>query len=428
MELERSEGIPRPPVHIWNERRITILVIYLSALIPGITMILFPAAGPILTDPAHYGLSNTQYGMLFAVQIIASISSSVLITHFGHKIRTRHILQTGLVSSLLSMLILVALGSTWSTTLPSEFATLAFLAMLLSSVFIGMGVGFSVTALNAYGFDLFRNHADAAVAGIHVVVGVGQMGAPLVFTLFLSMGFWWGAPLVIAVIVIVLLGMQMNIPMHLSTERDVLSNPPMPITPSSTATRRPKLPGSIWLYVAVAFLYGACEGTFGNWTAIYVEQDLGLPIEQAGMGLAAFWGMIMLGRLVFMVIALRFQLQGLHIIAPGVLCVTFFVFPLLTGFVHTILALGVAGLACSFLFPLSVSLASNERPDLCVTISSTIVAGASLGIGFSANSIGLVRDTLCLPLIFQLSSGYALLMVVLATYLAVIRRRQRHEG
>ncbi|NJP04206.1 MAG: hypothetical protein HC837_00540 [Chloroflexaceae bacterium] len=53
-------------------------------------------------------------------------------------------------------------------------------------------MGLAVTALNAYAFDFFRSYADAAVNALHVMAGVGQVGAALILSLFRDLGFWWG--------------------------------------------------------------------------------------------------------------------------------------------------------------------------------------------------------------------------------------------
>jgi hypothetical protein len=40
-------------------------VVNLAGLVQGITLVTFPAASSIFTDPTEYDLSNTQYGAMF---------------------------------------------------------------------------------------------------------------------------------------------------------------------------------------------------------------------------------------------------------------------------------------------------------------------------------------------------------------------------
>ena len=44
----------------------------------GIALVTFPAASTILTDPAEYDLSSTQYAGLFLPQVITAIAASLL--------------------------------------------------------------------------------------------------------------------------------------------------------------------------------------------------------------------------------------------------------------------------------------------------------------------------------------------------------------
>ncbi len=53
-------------------------VVNLAGLVQGITLVTFPAAGTIFTDPTEYDLSNTQYGAMFLPQVLTAIVTSLL--------------------------------------------------------------------------------------------------------------------------------------------------------------------------------------------------------------------------------------------------------------------------------------------------------------------------------------------------------------
>ncbi len=188
------------------------------------------------------------------------------------------------------------------------------------------------------------------------------------------------------------------------------------MAPVQGVKNRP-LPGRIWLYAALVFLYGVCEATFGNWSPIYLEQDAGLSISEAALALSVFWGMVTAGRALFVLTAIWFRPQALHVVSPFVVAAAFLVLPSVAGFLPSMLGLALAGLALSFFFPLSVSLASAEEPGLATAVSGTLVAALMLGTGCSAILVGFVRETLGLPLIFRLSSLYALSMAAIVVYL-----------
>ena len=53
-------------------------VVYAAGVVQGIALVTFPAASTILTDPAEYDLSSTQYGALFLPQVITAITAALL--------------------------------------------------------------------------------------------------------------------------------------------------------------------------------------------------------------------------------------------------------------------------------------------------------------------------------------------------------------
>ncbi|HRV95976.1 MAG TPA: hypothetical protein P5526_27740, partial [Anaerolineae bacterium] len=118
----------------------------------------------------------------------------------------------------------------------------------------------------------------------------------------------------------------------------------------------------------------------------------------------------------------RFNSQPFYLVAPWVVGAAFVALPVVSGFGSHIVILAVAGLALSFFFPLSVSLASAEVPALAATVSGTMVAAIMLGAGFSANVVGLLSEPVGLATIFQFSSLYAFAMAGIVFYLALTKR------
>ena len=53
-------------------------MVYAAGVVAGIALVTFPAASTVLTDPAEYDLSSTQYGALFLPQVIAAIAAALL--------------------------------------------------------------------------------------------------------------------------------------------------------------------------------------------------------------------------------------------------------------------------------------------------------------------------------------------------------------
>lgn len=377
-----------------------IIATYGSSLLQGIALITFPAAGPLLTDPAFHGLSDAQFGALFVPQILAAIVASTLAGRLAPRLGAGRVLGIGLAADVVAMVLLAA------STLLLDGA--AYPLLLVATAAVGAGFGFAITSLNALVFDRFRATSDTAVTALHVCAGVGQVGAALLLGLFIGLGAWWGAPLTVAGALVAMLAFQL--PLGLRLESVTAGSGPVAFT---------RLPLTVWGFVGAVFLYGTLEGTFGNWGPIYLEQDAGLAMGQAALGLSIFWAMVTTGRVLFALLALRRSPRVLYAVAPAVVGGVLLILPILDGTAANLVAIGVAGLAMSFFFPYSVSLASAVEPRHAETISGLLVAALMLGTGYGATSVGLLRGPSDLATVLQLSTLYAAVMVLLA--IALIR-------
>ena len=365
----------------FSDRNRTIGAVYLSGLLVGISLILFPSAGPLFTDPKFHNLNSGQFGALFTPQIITAITTSSLIAALASRTSMKRILQFGLGFTALAMVLLVlshlAIGS-----------DRAFYILLGATGAIGAGFGFTISALNAYAFDLFPGKEDSAVTAIHVMTGLGQVGAALILSMFVGLNRWWGAPLLIAIAVALMFVFQLGLSLRLRSEVD---------KPRVEAQRgRRGLPLRVWLFGVVTFTYGAIEGTFGNWTPIYLEESAGLNVANAALGLSLFWASVTVGRVLFAA-ATRLNVKPLFYVTPFIVGAVFLLLPSVSGAAANFSTLMAAGLALSFFFPYSISLGSAEFPALTALVSGTLVAGLQMGNGISANLVGIAGENTATP-------------------------------
>jgi Na+/H+-dicarboxylate symporter len=81
-----------------------------------------------------------------------------------------------------------------------------------------------------------------------------------------------------------------------------------------------------------------------------------------------------------------------------------------------VLAFGLAGLACSAFFPLSISFGGGEFPRLTALVSGELIAFYQVGYGIAAFGTGSLLDTTGVPLstIYAGASLVAVAMIVLA--------------
>jgi MFS-type transporter involved in bile tolerance (Atg22 family) len=81
-------------------------VVNLAGLVQGITLVTFPAASSIFTDPTEYDLSNTQYGAMFLPQVVTAIATSLLGARLADRISSKQVLLVGLAANITAMVLL----------------------------------------------------------------------------------------------------------------------------------------------------------------------------------------------------------------------------------------------------------------------------------------------------------------------------------
>ena len=124
----------------------------------GSSLVTFPAASTILTDPDEYDLSSSQYGTLFLPQVVTAIAAALLGAGLAGRFGTKRVYLAGLMAGLVSMALLLV----------SQFFTddtaVAFALLLLATACLGVG----------FGLDRARpEHVDGGVPP-----GPGRPGRP----------------------------------------------------------------------------------------------------------------------------------------------------------------------------------------------------------------------------------------------------------
>src|SRR6476469_4137261 len=107
-------------------------VVNLAGLVQGITLVTFPAAGTIFTDPSEYDLSNTQYGAMFLPQVLTAIATSLLGSRLASRFSSKQVVLLGLGANLAAMLMLVV-----SSAFEGDSA--AYPMLLVATALLGTG-------------------------------------------------------------------------------------------------------------------------------------------------------------------------------------------------------------------------------------------------------------------------------------------------
>jgi MFS family permease len=383
-----------------TERR----VVYAAGVVQGIALVTFPAASTILTDPSEYDLSSTQYGTLFLPQVVTAITAALLSASLGGRIGTKRVYVVGLSASLAAMVLLLV-----SSFLTGD-ESLAYVLLLLATASLGAGFGFAVPALNTLTAAFNPDAVNRSILFLNALLGLGTVLAPVFVAIFDGLGFWWGLPLVVAVLLVLLLVVSVGLPLAVDAPRVAASS------------ERSGIPRRFWVYAGFAVLYGICETINGNWSQLDMT-DLGASTTEAALALTAFWGMVTLGRLLFAAVQRVFAARLTYHVLPFVLVVAFVLIALLPDDepVLGIVAFGLAGLGCSALLPLTISFGQSELTAFSAAAAGGIIAFYQLGYGIAAFGTGPLLDGGT-----ELSTVYAIaavVAVVMGLWSFVIARR-----
>jgi MFS family permease len=218
--------------------------VYAAGAVQGIVLVTFPAASTIFTSPDEYGLSNTQYGVLFLPQVATAITASLLGARFGRRFGTKRVYLAGLGCGLTAMLLLLI-----SAAFESNMSV-AFPLLLVATAFVGAGFGLAVPALNLLTAAFHPAAVESSVLVLNALLGLGTALAPVFVAVYVGLGFWWGLPLTSAILLALLLADSLRLPLRIEARPEAARSAPARRashavsgstrpSPSSTACARP---------------------------------------------------------------------------------------------------------------------------------------------------------------------------------------------
>ena len=374
-------------------------VINLAGLVQGIVLVTFPATSTIFTSSKYYSLSGSQYGAMFLPQVVLAIAAALLGARLARRITTKRVYLVGLACSLVAMVMLLV-----SAFIKSDQA-IAYPLLLIATAFVGAGFGLTVPVLNIYAGLFHPTGVDSAVLVLNALLGLGTVLAPVFVAIFVGLGFWWGLPVLSAVLLAAVLTVSVRLPLQAHADKTADARPGQP---------RRDVPRKFWVYAAFITCYGICETMNGNWSGLEMTKRLGASATEASLALATFWGLVTVGRVLFAAVARWLPPRLTYRILPLVVVGAF----LLTGqlpagsAVAGIVVFGLAGLGCSALFPLSISFGEEELTAMSAAVAGGIIAFYQLGYGIAAFGVGPLQDAgVSLSAIF---GGTAIVAAVMA--------------
>jgi MFS family permease len=381
-------------------------VVYAAGAVQGVVLVTFPAASTIFTDPGRYGLSNTQYGTLFLPQVATAITASLLGAVLGRRFGAKRVYLAGLGCGLAAMVLLIVSQFFESNT------SVAFPLLLVATAFLGAGFGLTVPALNLLTAAFHPADVESSVLALNALLGVGTALAPVFVAIFVGLGFWWGLPLLSAILLGALIAGSLGLPLRIAAKE-------------RAARASAGIPRRFWVFAGFATLYGVCETVNGNWSQLDMTRELGASTTTAAIALTTFWAMVTVGRMLFAAIDRWVPVRTTYHVLPFVLAGSFGVIALLPAGATAagILAFGLAGLGCSALLPLTIGFGEKELAAIAAALAGGVIAFYQLGYGIAAFGVGPLLDGgVKLPAIYGASAVVAVAMGLVS--LAVTRSRE----
>ncbi|MBS4168965.1 MFS transporter [Parachlamydia sp. AcF125] len=347
--------------------------IYFAGLIQGLAVITFPAISPIFTDPYEFNLSTTAYGSLFIPEALLSIVFSAINPLICGKFGFKAVFLGGLLLTMLSMILLAA----------SPFAMhcplLSYALLLFATGAVGIGYGLVAPTLNATAALLNPSRVDFMLLMLNALSGAGTAVGPLFSAFSISIGCWWGLPLLLAVC----FGALFVFSLHLKLPGEKEDFKKKNYMANGISPR-------FWIFATFAFLYGIVETLNGNWLPIFMKKHMQASHDLQSLALAAFWGMATLGRVFFAVTKKAFRQEVIFQVFPFISMLAFITLALLPQGASylAITVSGLAGFGCSVLLPLLISFGSERLKSLASSVPGMVITFYLLGYGMAAFGVG----------------------------------------
>jgi predicted MFS family arabinose efflux permease len=291
----------------------------------------------------------------------------------------------------------------------------AYPIAVLGTSLLGLGAGVSAGPLNAYPQVLFPGRAEGAVVALHTITGAGLAFCPLLGAAAIDADAWIVFPLGL---------LALHVTATLGLERARL--PRVEPEHEGATPARPLGQPALWLFLAIAFLYGTTEQLFGNWGIVFLVEERGLSPAAAGAAAAAFWASVAAGRAGVFALLLRVPAGPVLPALTALMAAGALLVPLVNGPVLAVAFFALGGLGCGAVFPLSVALASRRFPAHRAFVSSLQFAALVSGLGVGSFGAGLLRSLAPLGSIYQLGAAAPLVAGALA--LLALREGRRASG
>lgn len=278
---------------------------------------------------------------------------------------------------------------------------------------IGISLGGIEIGANGAITDIYHEKSGRFLNLLAVFHGAGSMMAPWLMGIILGKGLPWQAVYKGSVIPILMFPL-LFIFLKIITKGEKLIH-----QKSDTNNKDIFRNMNLFLLAIIIFLYVSSEISFSSWLVDYLYKVRSFSIKSASIMLTAFWGLVMLGRLIASFIVDKIGYIKSLIISVSLAIISFSA-GILPGkmFVYF---LPLTGLFLALIFPTVTALATVLFPDKKSRVFSYLFFFAGLGglagpwlVGYSANWLGIAIG---FPFLIVFMVGTLIILIVLKTRL-----------
>ncbi|OLT03501.1 fucose permease [Kocuria sp. CNJ-770] len=372
-----------------------------------------------------FGLSNTLYGFLVVAFPLGAILVGALPARAIRRFGSGHVAALGTV---LLAVCLAAAGAGAGLGAGTQAGVVVFLA----AMFLGGALDAHVdTAQNAQGMEVQRARGRSVINSLHALWSLGAVLGGLMGAAALALGVPLGWHLPVSGLVwsvVALVALRSALTPAEGTALRTVADPaePEPGDPAGTAPERRRAgaghrsAGRIvvvsLLPVALIAMAGVMVEDAGmNWSAVYLNAELGAPLATAGLGLVALMAAQFVGRVLGDPLTDRWgrvavARAGAALSALGLLLVVLAPVPAVA-----VAGFAVAGFGCATLVPAAFH-AADDIPGLRTGTGLALVSwlmrisflSLSPAIGMLSDAVGLRAALVVVPvfaLVAALTAG-----------------------
>lgn len=256
------------------QRQLVFAAACLGMLMFGIVFTTLGAALPAIIE-ASQSINKTMAGSLMVFLSVGILAGSVvfgpIVDRYGYK--NLFIICTALIS--LGLLGIAYAPTVWW--------------LRLSLLLIGFGGGVINGATNALVADIADTGKSAGLSLLGVFFGIGAIGVPLLLGVLLHLASY--QTIIAGVAAFMLLPMLYYISIRFPLPKYAQGFPIRQATGLIRST-------TLWLFGFILFLQSGMEFTVGNWTALFLKEELAIAASRAALLFSCYWLGLTLARLV----------------------------------------------------------------------------------------------------------------------------------